>query len=280
MIPLFLATGYSFVEIYNISDVQQIIDAAVALITAPANPARNWKPFTASGGDYVSPSNTALQVPQFKITMTKSTQYRLSVAFTSMSNMVTVQSRGIQIPSTNVSTARIFAGDGHFAIDVNTWSGPGEFAAGGTLDVTPDMPNFPGINTVWVSGSRRTDWARDNYDSWDYAWMQHGDDSTVYGGNIAYAFRVSGGSNGPKKMLSGAWLYRPRELFAKVRGDTGTFGMYHWIGRCWQTLILGDALFVLGSKFYVPIDTGVLAQFCSLVGPTAASGMRLAMRCG
>jgi hypothetical protein len=69
-------------------------------------------------------------------------------------------------------------------------------------------------------------------------------------------------------------------VFVKTRGDTGTYGIYHWCGRCWQQIILGDALFVLGSKFYVPIDTGVLAQFCSLAGPTADVGMRLAVRCG
>jgi hypothetical protein len=91
---------------------------------------------------------------------------------------------------------------------------------------------------------------------------------------------MGGGGNGPVRLPSGAFLYRPREVWAKVRGDTSIYGSTHWVGRCFQQIVLGATLMVAGSKFYVPIDTGVLAQFQSLVGPTTGQGYRMAMRMG
>jgi hypothetical protein len=276
MVPRFLNTGFKCVELTDVCDTQQLLDAAVALITLPSDPSSGWTAWTSlGGGEYLS---SGVDAPQFKVLLTRDSAQRLSMRVRGM-NDVTIGTRGLQIPSTNKSTARIFAGDGHLCIDVMTWSTSGEFVWCGSLDVSPDRTDFIGINTVWAGGSRRTtDWVRDNYDNWDYAFMQDGDD-TPYGTTRGGQYRVAGGGSAGKRMLSGAFVYRPRELWAKVRGDTGTYGVQHWIGRCWQITIVGDGLFVAGSKFYVPIDTGVLAQFVSLVGPTPGQGMRAAMRC-
>ena len=276
MVPRFLSTGFKYAEVKGFTDVQALIDAAYALVATPTDPSSGWTAFTFDGTNYVSPL-TSLRVPQFKFRLTRSTQYRLMLTAVS-ANGNTLGSRGIQIPA-NACDARIFAGDGHFCIDVTCWTAAGEFLWCGTLDSSPDQPDFYGLDLAWVHGSRRTsDYARE-YSGWSYNTMRWGDDAPGNTESID-PHRISGGSNGPRKHLSGALIYCPRELMAKVRGDTGTFGTRHWIGRCWQIILVPDASMIPGSKFYCPIDTGVLAQFYTLAGADSVYSKIAAIRIG
>lgn len=286
MIPRFLNTSFKFVEITNVTDVQQIIDAFRTMALAPADTSTAWTPWTDLGGDwYRSPANT-IHVPQFEMQLTRSTQYRLQMVTRTLTGFVMgtgAAVRGIQIPSTNSSVARIGCGDGHFACDVITWSANPEYLMAGTVDVTPDQLDFIGINLVWHQGTRRcSDWVRDNVDGHDQGVNQWGDDAALSSARSIFGcWRLNGGSPGPKRMLSGAPIYRPRNIWVRVRGDTGTYGVEHWCGRAFQSILVPDGVMGLGSKFYAPIDTGTLAQFYVMGGPTtSSSGVRVAFRIG
>jgi len=281
MVPRFLSTGFKYVEIPAFTDVQQVIDAAVALVTSPTDPSSGWTRFTLDGNGYYCSPITSLLVPQFKFKLTRSTQYRLTLQCRGANDVTLAPTNpncSLQIPA-NPCSARVFAGDGQFCIDITTYTTNGETVWCGSLDQTPDVINFPGINTAWCMGSRRdSDFAR-QYSTWSYVTLQQGDDQAIMQ-ELTDMHRVSGGGNGPARNLSGSLIYWPRELFAKVRGDTGVYGVGHWIGRSWQIILVPDTGMVPGSKFYCPIDAGVLGQFYSLVGLTTAYGRIPAIRIG
>lgn len=282
MVPRFLNTGFKYVEVLNVTDVQQIIDAAYALVTSPTDPASGWTAFTVNGAGYYVNSTTSLQVPQFKFKLTRVTQYRMTLSCRG-GNDVTLAgnspNNSIQIPA-NPCLARIFVGDGHFCVDVICFTAVGEFCWCGSLDTTPDDPNFIGLNTAWVMGSRRdSDFAR-QYSDWSHVTVQQGDDVPIMS-EYAYPLRVVGGGNGAMRNVSGSLIYRPREIGSKVRGDTGVYGTVRWMGRTFQTLLVpGSGFTTQGAKLYCPIDTGVLGQFCILVGSENNYGRSAAIRIG
>jgi hypothetical protein len=280
-VPHFLNTGFKYREITGISDVQQIIDAFVDMIRTPDETASGWKRW------YSSAEHAFLEAGEYESTeaytrvfvkITRASATRLDWRVRAGSNGVIICTRSLVIPAANWSTARLFAGDGHACIDVLTHSALAEYCWAGTLDQRPDTPGFVEVNTTWGGGSRRTsDGVRDNYDNWDYAFMQEGDETpngTTRGGQ----YRTAGGSYAGKRMPSGAIVYRPRELWAKVRGDI-SLGTSHWVGRCFQTIIVPDTVSP-GTRLQVPIDTGVLGEFVVLCGVAKGPSTCAAMRSG
>ncbi len=278
-VPAFLNTGFKFQELFMVADVQTILDAWVAMVTTADNPAIGWKkwythadfPGLIESGEYCSPS--AANPVMIKPTRVSATQLSWRVRGT---NLVTICTRSIVIPSTNTVTARVFAGDCHSAIDVLTWSAAAEFLLAGSLDPLPDTASSE-INLVYGMGSR-SGTTRDSSDYWDACWMQDGDDASPVYTTRACQFKGQSGTVRAKRTPSGSIVYRPRELFAKTRGATGTYGNYHWAGRCFQ-ILLAPSILPSGSRVRVPIDTGVLGEFILMAGPNNASNYYIALRC-
>jgi hypothetical protein len=278
-VPYFLNTGFKYLELASVSDVQQIMDAFAALVSMPDDPSTGWKRW------YTNADNAAIEVGEyrsretytpFQVKLVRSTQYRMSMRVRSVNNGVTIGTRGIQIPSANTATVRIFVGDGHALIDCINWSYAAEFVWGGGLDVRPDNPAMTQLNTIWMGGSRDSGFNVDSYNTWEYTYINDRDASpsfTARGGQ----YRAQGGSGLGYKHYSGAWVYRPRELWAMARADTSN--QWHWFGRAYQMLIVPDmANLPKGSRIQIPIDTGVLGEFTIACGPATSCTWVVAVR--
>jgi hypothetical protein len=270
----FMNTGFKYQELLNITDVQQIMDAFVALATSPADPSQGWIPWTAGpdAGEYQSPG--AQDRIRFLFTRVAAHQMTCRVKST---RGITLGTRGIQMPTTNAWTVRLFVGDNHAAIDAWGHSALPEGIWAGTLDVSPDIWGANYNCTTWFGGSRDGNWYK-QYDNAGYVAIQDGDVAPSGGTATRVGLFASqqSGTQG-QRHLSGGWVYRPREIWAKVRGDEGIYGNMHYIGRAYQMLMAPDKI-PYGSRIYVPIDTGTLAEFMVLGAPTSYNSWRLAVR--
>ena len=68
------------------------------------------------------------------------------------------------------------------------------------------------------------------------------------------------------KTLTGALVYRPREFLVVNTGGGGVSGRYHYAGRCYQQLLVGSDTIEYGSRFDVPLDTGIYGTFMLAAG--------------
>jgi len=173
-------------------------------------------------------------------------------------NNVSVCTRRINCPSANSWLARIFTGPFHVVIDVMMGSAQPEGLCAGMLDLSPD-PQDAHTHYVYGGGSRSSSDVRDGYSSLENAAMVDDATPTMLIRMSMYMGASSGTSVGHKTM-SGARVYRPRELWCKQTGAGGLYGYLHYAGKCYQQLLC-PATLAKGAKVYVPIDAGVLGEF-------------------
>jgi hypothetical protein len=275
-VPHFLSTGFRFFERTNVSDVQTIIDDFEDEVLTATDLPKDWHAWTGSAGTYTAPTYEGGKF--FKVILTRVTQQKLSIEVRDQNNL-SVCIRRINCPSTNNWTVRIFTGPCHCVIDVTMFSAQPEALYAGVLDLTPEAQNAH-EHFVYGGGYRTAaDAAETGSNScWHCAHMV--DDTTAQPSNRASLFtgRSSGAASG-SKTLSGARVYRPRELWAQVTGAGGIYNYFHYAGKCYQQLLVTDAL-AKGARFWVPIDAGVLAEFMVAGGVAPYNGWQLCVRCG
>jgi hypothetical protein len=271
----FMNTGFKYQEMVQVTDVQQIIDAFAALVKSPADPSSGWTPWVdgPDAGELQSPG------PEDRIRMlfTRIAAHQVWCRFKSTRG-ITLTTRGMQLPTANSWTVRLFAGDYHAAIDVLGHSAAAEGVWAGALDVSPDPWGVNYSCTTWAAGSREYgNWYKQG-DSAGYVAIQDGDQATVYIGERCGKFGTQQSGTGGQRHFSGGWVYRPREIWSKVRGDEGTYGTFHYIGRAYQMLQV-PARLTGGTRLFIPIDTGTLAEFMVLAAPTNYVEWKIAVRC-
>ncbi|MGA2261714.1 MAG: hypothetical protein ABSH28_09785 [Acidobacteriota bacterium] len=259
-IPHFLSTGFRFFEHKGVTDVQTIIDDFGTEVLTADNAPKGWYAWTnPSTGVFVSPT---YEGKHFQVTLTRATQQKLQMEVRDQGNIV-ICTRRINCPSANAWTARIFTGPGHVMIDVTMFSAPPEALYAGILDLSPDAQNAHD-HYVYGGGARSNLDVADGNNNVHEVYML---DDTVAGHRTRvsqYGSNQNGGSNG-SKTLSGARVYRPREMWCQQSGAGGTYGYLHFAGKAYQTLLCPQSL-ALGARIYVPIDQGVLGEFIVIGG--------------
>ena len=276
-VPYFLSTGFRFKEHVGVSDVQAIIDDFDAEVLTADNPGLGWSSWSSlGGGGYRSPVDQWGR--RFDVYLSRVTQQKLQMEVRDQSG-ISLCTRRINCPSTNTWTARIFTGQYHAVIDVMMGSAAPEALYGGILDLSPDTQDAH-QHYVYGGGFRNTSDTNDYGNDVFTVYML--DDATPMAKARGTIFAGAGsGSAVGRKTLSGARVYRPRELWCQQTGAGGTYGYMHYAGRCFQQLLC-PANLAKGARIYVPIDTGVIGEFIvtgGVAGNNADTAWALCVRC-
>jgi len=253
----FLDTGFRFKERNGVSDVQAIIDDFAAEVTTPNDPTKKWLAWTNMGGNlFKSPVDAYGKF--MDILLTRIAQRNLEVRLRDQTG-ATIFARRMQGVSANNWTVRIFTGTYHAFVDLINYSA---LAEGFNCNVLDQFPDNQGEHPVYVCGygQRTTADVDDSYYKYNYL--------AITGSTVTPATRIttycSGGSgNSGRKALSGQKIFRPREVWANVIGESGMYTYWHYAGRCYQQLLCAGNI-PIGARIPVPIDTGVLAEFIML----------------
>lgn len=252
--PVFLSSSFGYFDRLGLSDVQTIIDDIDAKLLAHS-PA--WsKP---GAGLYKSPVDASGRF--FDLLFTRVNAQKLEMRVRDYS-AVTICTRRINAPSTNVWHVHYLYGENHFDLWVNCGSTAPEFLCAGLLDCSPDAQNAHTHN-VYGDGTRTTADSADAYTSIAYAFMI--DNVTAVGTTQRLqAFNPPSYGNQCLLTMNGSRMYREAAYLALATGEVSN---YRIAGRRYHTLLTHDGLPAF-ARVTVPIDTAVAATF--MVSPQAA----------
>ncbi len=262
-IPAFLNSSYRFFERVGVSDVQTIMDDFAAEVLANDPPWTN-----PSGTLYKSPVDAAGRF--FDVLLTRATQYQLEWRVRDQ-NAAVICTRRIVIPSVNSSLVRIFTGQFHAIVDVDTVTTSWEALVAGIVDLSPAAQSAH-ARYVYGGGSRDIATSRAWYWWPDLAMI---DDATPTLATRCTTFNPAGTANLGKLLASGLRVHRPVELWAK---PVGLGSQFRYAGRAYQQIIVGENYPWAEGLITLPIDAGVVGTFRNLGGRNAAFGKMLAVR--
>lgn len=245
--PIFLSSSFAYFNRQGVSDAQAIIDDIDTRLLAH-NPA--WtKP---SAGLYKSPVDAANRF--FDVLLTKINAQKLEMRVRDY-NSVTLCTRRINAPATNLWDVHLLYGENHLEIWVNTGTTAPEFLSAGLLDCSPDAQNSHTHN-VYGNGARTTLDAVYSYISIAYAAMV---DNVTVNDNSQRTQGYNPASYGDQCLLTmnGSRMYREAAYYALPTGDAANFRL---AGRRYHTFVT-DAGLAPFARVTVPIDFGVAATF-------------------
>jgi hypothetical protein len=268
----FLNSSKYFFERAGVTDVQTIMDdfATQVLANVPA-----WT--NPTGARYASPVDGAGRF--FDVEFTRTTQYKLTIVVRDQSG-TTIMTRRIQIPSANGSIVRIFTGQFHCFIDIQTQSTDPEYFWAGILDLSPEVQNVHS-KYVFAYSTRTT---ADVYGAgyFQYAFMIDDAAPASIQRICHYACEVTGRPR-PQRDLLGFWIFHNLMFYVQPVGG----GDHRYAGRAYQCLLVPEDAGDPGTELTIPIDAGVTGQFMivsGLVDPTPRAtvndyrGYRMAIR--
>jgi hypothetical protein len=250
-IPVFLASSYYYFERAGVTDVQTIINdfSAQVLANVPA-----WT--NPTGNRFQSPVDGYGRF--FDVEFTRVDQYRLTMVLRDQ-NAVTIMTRRINIPSANGTVVRIYTGQYHFCVDIESNAGIPECLWGGILDMTPESQNSHS-RYVFGWGSRSTS---DVYSNGYFEYLYMNDISGVASARRVNMYTANqAGRPRPIKDSLGYTLYYPAMVYVEsINGQD-----MRYAGRMYHNLLVSEKAGDIGSILEVPIDAGVTGKFRILAG--------------
>lgn len=258
-IPTYLDTAFRYFERIGVTDVQQIIDDVEDEVLASAGlGSQEWSPWTnPSANLYRSPVDAWNR--HMDVLLTRISQQKMELRLRDQS-LDTIMTRRINLSPTLSWTVRIYSGPYHLHIDVFQGGILSEGFNCNIIDLSPDMQDCHPIY-VCGNGTRDTSDVNNNSSYPDQLYMKNGTDAASMVARVANYQSQTNGSSIGYRTLSGARVFRTREVWTQQVGASGMFGYWHHAGICYQQLLCPPQMCREQSRQYVPIDTGIMGVF-------------------
>ncbi len=258
-IPTYLNTAFRYFERFDVTDVQQIIDDVEdEVLAASGLGSAEWSPWTnPSAGLYQSPVDAWGR--HMDVLLTRVTQQKLELRLRDQA-LDTIMTRRAVLSASFAWTVRIYSGPYHLFIDIFQGGILSEGFNCNILDLSPDMQDCHPIY-VCGNGTRDTSDVNNNTSYPDQLFMKHGSDAAYCMSRVANYQNQGNGSSLGYRTLSGARVFRTREVWTQQIGASGVYGYYHHAGICYQQLLCPAAMCKEGTRQFVPIDTGIMGTF-------------------
>lgn len=244
-VPSFLSTEYGYTQLALITDVQDIIDELVTVLTGLSNP---WSHST---GTFTSPQDAGGNYVEFTLTRISATNLEVVVVDHVNRNMLGTGStaRRMQIPASG-DRVSIFYGENYVWVETlnpSTVQAEAEHFGCGLLDLSPEDQDAHN-RTVWARARRSSGDSLDAHgDTWTDFYMI---DNAATGGvqRRPIDVRMFIGTNVMFRRISGKHIYKPVDLAANDNAGTPLVA-----GRMYQAFIVIGS-YEPWSEIQIPVD--------------------------
>lgn len=263
-VPAFWNTPYSYTEVAGVTDINGLIAAVHAALTAPA---LGWTDESGVGtGPWRTPTRADGVFFRVSLTRTSATRVTYQMYDQAGVNVMGTLNCCMDIDAGG-TMMHIYAGTLHLAITSARAVHESNFFA--VLDQTPEPINVPNALYIAYVGPRTSDGVLRNY-GWNFS-CRRDPGATAYNTGKQSAVQRMNGGGYRRRTIGLTALFAPAEYC-----DSGITPPT-WLGRIPQSIVVDDAIFPIGSEITVPIDAGTNAVF-KVLGCGVFSQQRIAFR--